>query len=378
MRFVFTGYDGTGAIVRHYAEADSAEEAEPFCPFPPNRRLSGPRRAIWSDLGHELTKTRLSIGYQAMFLAQVGGAVLSGQSANRTFIHLMRDHRKLRKEIPRVENELLVSKRLELLGFDYQAVLLAEIGEDTSTLGESLMQANETLLWREEVLAELKKGLIVALLMIAFAVVTVCSVSVYMTPRIREFTTGGDLQINKNTATSILFGIHDVLIQDWWIIALIAVAIFMLRHRLANWLAEFPYLDRLFEYFRLQRGIRFLTNYKPLFDVNVSYRTALTQLAKSSRGHDRRVFNEMLDRMNRDDAPLSDLIDHPSMPRIVREGFRNFENGDAVSQERVMNTQLKLCQIAAREKVTVIRRILGIGSLLLTVGAVILLVVGGY
>lgn len=378
MMFAFKGYDGRGAVVSHLVEARNADEARPLCPFSEARFISGPRRTILAGLRRELTKTRLTEEYQAMFLAQLGGAIMSGQSANRTFLRLMRDNRNLKKEVPRLKGEMLVSRRLEMLEFDFQAVLMAEIGETTSTLGESLLNANETLLWRRDLLADLKKGLVGSVALIGIAITLLCGISMFMTPTIRDFSGGGGLEIDLNFATYTLFAINDFLRGYWWLLLAAAAGIFTFRKQIAKRLSQLRGLDSVFEYFKLQRGMRFLTGYKPLFDVGVSHREALEQLAKSSTGEDKRIYQQMLATMKRDNAPLSVLLDNSGMPEIVRKGFAGFEANDIATQRQVMRTQLRLCQSRARMKVTIIKRALTAAGFVLVITAIMLMAVGGY
>ncbi|WP_209063511.1 type II secretion system F family protein [Endozoicomonas sp. G2_2] len=376
--FEFKGYNGRGAVVSHLVEARNADEARPLCPFPPARFISGPRRTLLAGLHRELTKTRLTEEFQAMFLAQLGGAIMSGQSANKTFLRLMSENRNLKKEIPRVQNEMLVSRRLELLEFDFQAVLLAQIGESTSTLGEALLNANETLLWRRDLLADLKRGLFGSVALIGISICLLCGIALFMTPTIRDFTGGGGLEITLNFATYVLFAINDFLRGFWWLLAGAIGGVFALRKSIARRLSDMPGLDSIFEYFKLQRGMRFLTAYKPLFDVGVSHRVALEQLAKASGGDDKRIYQQMLAQMKRDNSPLSVLLDHPSMPQIIRSGFVGFEGNDNATQQQVMRTQLRLCQSRARMKVTMIKRVLTTGGFVLVITAILLMAVGGY
>lgn len=378
MLFHFKGYDSSGAISTQSVEARNSEEAALLNPFAPRRRISGPSRSVAGNLVSEMTKARLSQDQQAVILAQLGGAIESGQSANKTLIRLMAEDRNLKKQIPKVERMTLVSERLEALEFDFQAVLMAQIGERTNTLGPSLLDANETLLWRRDVLAELRKGLLGRLFMIVFAVAMLLGMSMFMAHMTSQFTEGTNgLKMEINPGLQIMLSINAIVTAYWWAFVAVGLLIVSFRKRLLALIDQFPVLSVLSEYLKLQRGMRFLTAYKPLFDVGVPITAALEQLIRASRGSDKRIYSAMLDRMRRINAPLSRLIDRSEMPKILRQGFRGFEDKETGVQERVMSTQLRLLQAQTRMTLGRIKVVLMTLSLI-TVAAVILLMAMGY
>ncbi|MEQ9223891.1 MAG: hypothetical protein RIE14_10190 [Salinisphaeraceae bacterium] len=376
MAYAVRGYTGDGTIEKRRVEARSGEEARARSGFS-ERRIVSVGTAHFDGLLDEFTRVRLSVDDQAMMLAQLGAAIVSGQSSERTFRELMRGNRHLRKQEAKIAGEMLVSKRLAMLNFDPQAVLLAEVGESSNTLGTSLQHASEEMLMRRDLLSEVSKGLLPGIFLMLMGIGLLCGVSVLMAPELERFAEMPGLDAPFNAATQVMFVIDDVLRNAWWLILGIIAAIYALRRKIWERIRSLPAVNSFAEYFRLLKGMRFLTAFKPLFEAGINTRRILEQLGTASRGREAWVYQDMLRGVNEGKA-LSVLLDRDEWPTILRQGFKNFERADPEVQKDIIGTQTRLMKTRTQIKAGWMRRILyGLG-LVTGAGAILLMVFGGY
>ena len=134
MRYRFQYASPQGILESLVVEADTAEQAVTASGIHPLRLIGKPRQLSESSL----FDPALPLPDQITILAALGSAISAGKPAAEEFVALIETDKILKKKLPEVLSKTLTSDRLRICKFDGEAIMLAEVGERTSTLGLSI------------------------------------------------------------------------------------------------------------------------------------------------------------------------------------------------------------------------------------------------
>lgn len=376
MYWAVSGYDAAGGVITRRVEANDYAEAKSLAGFSEKRFIRA-RQTTMGGLVDELTRVRLKPLDQAMIVSQLGAAIASGQGADVAFRRVIGGHKALSKQIGRVEGYSRISDRLKQMGFIRQLVLMAQIGEESNTLGDSLMKAGDDLVLQTDLQSEVKKGLLPGLILSSIGIGILIVLPALIGPQLQEFFGTSGLTIQRNWATDIFFGLNEFVVGYWWVLLILLASGVALRRQLWAPIRGIPPFSLIEQYLRLLLGLRFISSFKPLYEGGIPTARALKNLLASAKGRDMRVYDRALEIVNKG-RPLSEAIDQPEMPLTLRQGMSNFERVQDDMRPKILRVQSDLLLRQTRATARTISTALYVLGMLSAFATIFILVYGAY
>jgi type II secretory pathway component PulF len=334
MHFKIAFVTATGSTQSVRVQANTKEEARDRAGINAKRIVS-----IQEDTGGllgGLFNAGPPLQSQISVLAALGAAVASGKSADIEFVAQAEADPALKKRVAELRELTLTSERMRALKFDPTATMLAEVGERTQTLGESISQGAEMLSDQYKLAGVLSKGAKPQILLLLILAGVLCGMPFMFAPIFEAVDqAGGGIVVEKTFATHWLFGIKWG-VQNLWPGFVFAVGvIFFTRKRIWAWLRFKPFFSTFDELDRCKRALRFTTAYLPLDKAEVPASEVLARFRDSERGLNQQIYDQMFKAVSNGHA-MSTTFDETRWPAMFLRAINDIESADATQRARIL------------------------------------------
>jgi len=181
-----------------------------------------------------LLEEKISVKTLAVYTSQMGTMLNSGLPINRALEVLARqtENKKLQKYTVTLEKSIeagvSLSKALQEFPevFDALYISLVKAGESTGTLGNSLIKMSIFKEREAELKAKIKGAMTYPLIVLGASILIVILLFIFVLPKFVGFLAG--MNVPLPLPTKITLGAANFLIQDWYILFGIIVALFLL------------------------------------------------------------------------------------------------------------------------------------------------------
>lgn len=314
----------TGTVSALDVEADTQDEALRLSKVLPKRVISIGRANVFD----ELLDFPPQLPDQVSFLSALAAAVTAGHGADKEFLALVERDRNLKHKLDKVRAKVLTSERLKVLKFSSTAVMLAEMGERSQTLGKSLTTAAATLSENEKIRREMSKGVTPQIIMILVLLAALCAVPYVFGPIIDELSQPGvGVQVKKNLLTHFVLGIRSFLNLTWPVLAVLFVVGFVFKSNLWNVLKDKPLFRNLDELGKAKRGIDFISSFMTLDNAGVPALEFLNRVMAGLPKKEKHVYQEMIDAVSAG-KPLSETFNEEWFPRMMCRAVTGMEKSE--------------------------------------------------
>ncbi|MDR2838173.1 MAG: type II secretion system F family protein, partial [Azonexus sp.] len=220
------------------------------------RSLFGPRRVPRLEL--------INFCFHLEQLTRAGVPILDGLADLRDSIEHPRFREVVATLIEGIEGGRTLSQALEAHPgvFSRIFVNLVRAGENSGQLPEVLDSISESLRWEDELVAHTQKILIYPALVAIVVLIATCFLMGFLVPKLKIFVKSMGLELPLQTR--ILFFVSDLLVNYWYVVALLpfasgGLAVFILRRspsarlRFDDWKLRLPLLGPILKKIILSR-----------------------------------------------------------------------------------------------------------------------------
>ncbi|MGP0171099.1 type II secretion system F family protein [Pseudomonas sp. NCHU5208] len=264
-----------------------------------------------------------------------------------------------------------------LLRFSDTVVMLAETGDKTGKLSQSLERASRTMLEKLEAEAEYRKTLIKGLAYTGLGLGFIVLVPYIGGTTLTDFIEVQRLPLTLNTTSHIMLALSDF--YHAYGIPTLAILGGLYATRDRYWDAvknSWPILH-INEQLKITRAINFVSNYQILSFSGFSNQQAFQFLQERSSGRTQKLFLQALER-TREGGALSSSLDHEDWPELMKQNLKGFEDANLKDREKILSNLLKALKIhygQASSKVSRMASVFGFAAMTV---AIILMSVGFY
>ncbi len=264
-----------------------------------------------------------------------------------------------------------------LLRFSDTVVMLAETGDKTGKLSQSLERASKTMLDKLESEAEHRKTLIKGLAYTGLGLAFIILVPFIGGPALTNFIEVQRLPIKPNTTSHIMLGLSHFY-HSYGIPTLALLAgLYVTRDRYWDSVKNSWPIVHINEQLKITRAINFVSNYQILSFSGFSNQQAFHFLQSRSSGRTQRLFLQALER-TREGGALAASLDHEDWPELMRQNLKGFEQATMKDREKILSnllTALKIHYGQASSKVSRMASVFGFAAMTV---AIIFMAVGFY
>lgn len=266
-----------------------------------------------------------SIEVQISFLAALASSVVAGQSADNELVELAKMEPAFKSKVAAVQAKTLTSERLKVLRFSQIPVMLAEIGERSGKLGESLTTAARMMTENYRIDREMKKGILPQLILIGVMTLALCGIPYLFGPIFDELgKPGAGLVVKRTPFTEGLFLIRAMLDNFWFIILPGLVYIFSIRRTIWRKTKTWKMFSSLNELHKAQRGVSFISTFLTLDGAGVPALEILQRLRSAQDKTGQMIFGAMIDHVALG-KPLSTSFNGEWWPDLMIRAVQGME-----------------------------------------------------
>lgn len=342
MQFIATIIADDGVPVVKTVEATSKESAISKLACSPERIVSLRKKAAFDFLNLSAKKKKgPNKEAQIIFLQILSGLLRSGRSSQdavRRLLGSMKNRIKVAKG--ELNGKYEVSEILQALGFDSSAIIMAQIGEDTSTLPDMLSRASQNIMNYLKIREDMWGGVRTGGIYLSLGILIFIGLPLFVAPEISKLLAKQQIHIATNTFTDILLILNDIYHKLWWLIILVIGAIVLFRKTVWVSLRGLPFFRSIHDFQRNMRGLTFLTAYKPLYEAGINTDRALRLIRENASSGLGLILDDMIKEISLG-ADISDVLNTEHWPLAIRDGFIGFAGLEADQRLLVVDQQIE-------------------------------------
>ncbi len=342
MQFIATIIADNGAVVFQTVEATSKDGAISKLGCSPERIVKLRKKAAFDFFNLSAKKKKgPNKEAQVIFLQILSGLLRSGRSSQdavRRLLGSMKNRIKVAKG--ELNGKYEVSEILQSLGFESSAVIMAQIGEDTSTLPEMLSSASQNIMNYLKIREDMWKGIRTGGIYLALGLFIFIGLPLFIAPEISKLLAKQQINIVTNNFTDFLLILNDIYRHFWWAILAIIAGIIMFRKTVWYHLQSWPFFRSIHDFQRNMRGLTFLVAYKPLYEAGINTDRALRLIRENANAGLRIVLDDMIQEISLG-ADISDVLNTEHWPLAIRDGFIGFAGLEADQRIIVVDQQIE-------------------------------------
>lgn len=319
---------------------------------------------------------KLPLIEQALVLAALASKISSGKTFGKAIAESV-NYKKL--GITAQQMEACESPRdyLSRLRFDDTAILLAETGERSGRLTESLGRASKAIAERVNASKEFGKALAQGMMYSGLGLAFMIGIPLWAGGTLRDFIEVQKIPLQLNGFSEIIMFLLD-LYQGYWPVLIAAIAIcFFFRDRVWESLRELPGFSFINERMKIKRALDFVTSYQLLQGSGFPNIASFRFLLQRSKGHTHKLYEEAIKRIS-EGRELSDVFNTHEWPPILHQNLQGFDNQSPAGRENVLinlGEALKTYYIQYSAKISSTASLIGFSMMVLTI---IMFAVGFY
>jgi type II secretory pathway component PulF len=369
----FIGQEGN--IVEKPVQAISKEEAL-------SKSGLNERNVESVDLDHlgalraALTEKRLPTSEQILALVTMASMLETGRTPGRAIGDAV-DLKKLDLNQADLAHCEKPSDYFKLLRFDEIAVLLAEAGDKSGYLAESLKRAAEVMRDRMKTKKEFAKPMRKAAINFVVGVLAGIGFPLFGGKMLYEFIIKQKLPITLNPLSHIMMWLNDFYLNFWPMIVGVLIAGFIFRARIWESARTWPLINLLNNRLRCQRGLEFIQTYHLLTSNGFTNPMVLQFLHDRTKGRVRDLYKEALER-NVERREIGQVFEGDEWPKIISQNMKGFEHQTLEGRERILQNlseALTGMYIHYSEKIA---DTVSVGAMLVLISSIMLFGIGFY
>jgi type II secretory pathway component PulF len=324
----------------------------------------------------QLTEKRLPLIDQALALSALASKLSSGKTIGKAVLESV-DVKRLGLSQQHLDSCQSPREYLARLRFDDTAVLLAEAGDKSGQLSESLEKASDAIIERLNAAKEfgktLKQGIMYSCLGLLFMV----GIPLFAGGQLRDFVEVHRIPLLMNEFSHLILFLRG-LYTDYALIFLgAAVGGFVFREQLWERARRLPGLRFINERMKVKRALDFVTSYQLLQSSGFPTLLSFKFLLQRSKGRTHRLYEEALRRLE-EGRDLADIFNTDEWPPLLNQNLQGFDGQSPEGREKVLENlgkALKTYYIQYSEKISSTASLIGFSMMMLTI---IMFAVGFY
>ncbi|THB64893.1 MAG: hypothetical protein D6B27_09565 [Gammaproteobacteria bacterium] len=342
MYFIATIISNNGEAITKIVEAATRDGALNKLDCPAERLVSLRKKAAFDFANLSVKrKKKPNKEAQVIFLQILSGLLRSGRSSQdavRRLLGAMKSRIKVAKG--ELTGKYEVSEILEALEFDSSAVIMAQVGEDTSNLPEMLSKASQNIMNYLKIREDMWKGVRTGGIYFTLGIAIFIGLPLFIAPEMTKLLAKKQIILPINIATDILLILNHIYINFWWAILAALGSITVFNKVVWTFLKPFPFFRSIHEFQKNMRGLTFLVAYRPLYEAGINTDRALRLIRENAGKSMRLILDEMIKQIALG-ADISDVLNTEHWPIAIRDGFIGFAGLDAEQRMVVIDQQIE-------------------------------------
>ena len=319
---------------------------------------------------------KLSLVDQSLVLASMASKVGSGKTFGRAVVESV-DFKKLGLTISQVESCQTPRDYLQTMRFDDTVILLAEAGDKSGRLPESLQRASKTLLERIESEKEFGKALAQGLLYVALGLAFMVGIPLWAGSTLDEFIIGQKIPLQLNSLSHVIMFLREM--YTTYGVPLVGglVAAYFFREKLWNSIRRLPVINFINERIKIKRALDFVQSYQLLLSSGFTNPQSFKFMIQRSKGDTHRLYEAAAVMLN-EGRELCDVFDNDEWPLILHQNLSGFDEQTPAGRDNVLlnlSFALKTYYLQYSAKISQVASMCGFLMMILTI---LLFAVGFY
>lgn len=312
---------------------------------------------------------------QALFLATLSAQIMAKQNYTANLTRTLGGYKDLIYSKEELAATSKLSEVLKVLKFNPLVVTMAEVGEKSGQLGETLREASRSLIYQMKLKEELGKDLRSGMMYIVIGIVMFLIITLGFAPLIKGIMNEKGLRLTVTTPTAIILNTHTFFTVYWPFVVTTLGAIIYWRGLLWKLIRGLPLLRTIWNVQLLTRGIHLLAAYRPLFRSNITSPVAINLIMHGMFGSNREAYKVVSERLG-EGLTLSQSLDGADWPSTLRYGMVGFENAHQTIKESMLESLTEVMVLQQRINGRKVAKVALIVGMLAAVASILLMVFG--
>lgn len=325
-----------GRLATIAIEADTEVEAREKSGQPVSRILSV-SPDLWAHLKETLLYPAPAPTEQALFLQNLSALLLSGEDVSRAIHRLLTGNVALKYDPKKITACITCVDYLKALRFNTVAVTLAEVGERSAALGETLQTAANNLLEREKMLKDLGKSLWQSFIYAGIGLGLLFGLPLFLGGVLETFMNESGVVFNANIWTHFTLGVRHFLLNYWPEVVIGLVSLVVFRRPIWGFLQDRKGWRLIRDFILLKRGLFFLTAYKSLYQAGISDPKSVLLIQSQANRTEKTIYEAMYRNVT-GGKDLATAMDTPHWPLNLRFSIANFSSLQDEKRTVLVNT----------------------------------------
>lgn len=282
-----------------------------------------------------LTEKRLPLTEQVLSLVTIASKLESGKTPGRAISEAV-DLKKLGLTL----SDLSACERpfdyLKAMRFDDTAILLADAGEKSGNLSDSLKRAATVLRDRMKTQKEFAKPMKTAALNFVVGISAGIGFPIFGGSMLREFIYKQKFPITPTSLSHLLMWLENFYMTYWPVLVGLLVAAFIFRTKVWDSCRRWPVFRLFDDRLRCKRGLEFVQTYQLLTASGFTTPQVLRFMLERSKGRQRALYEDALER-NKEGRELGLVFESDEWPQIIQQNLKGFEQQQVDGRSRILS-----------------------------------------
>lgn len=305
---------------------------------------------------------------QVLMLSAIGSKVASGKIIGKAIKESV-DYERLGLTFAELDQCETPKEYFTKLRFDETAILIADAGEKSGKLAESLFRASKALQERINAKKEFGKAMQQGLLYTILGCLFMVGIPLWAGGTMHDFIEVQRIPLQLNTLSKVIMFLY-MMYTQYFVFLLAGVAgIYVFREKIWDNIRTLPVFSFINDRMKISRGLDFVTSYQLLLSSGFNNLQSFRFLATRSKGLTHRLYQEATERLN-EGRPLSEVFDGPEWPPIVHQNLQGFEDQGPTGRDLILsnlNDALRAYYLEYSARVSRAASMVGFGMMILTI-----------
>jgi type II secretory pathway component PulF len=354
----------SGGVVSVSVEAETKEQAIAMSGIPQSIIHSVAIDHL-GGLKSALLDKKFPLVEQVLMLSAIASKVASGKVFDKAILESV-DYKKLKLTFAQVDACQTPRDYLTLLRFDETAVLLAEAGDKTGRLAESLRRASKSIAERLEAKKEFSALMRKAMINIGFGLSFLTGIPLWAGGTIDDFINVQRLDLTLNSFSHMVMGLNTLYTQYFYILLALTVGCYLGRNRLWEMVRTLPGFSFLNERNKVRMGLEFVQTYQLLLSSGFTNPQSFKFMMQRSRGRAHALYKDAYTQLIDEGRELSEVFDNPEWPPLITQNFQGFDSQTPAGRDTVlvnMAEALKAYYLRYSERVAQMSSVIGFAAM---------------
>lgn len=322
-----------GGVQTKSVEATTREQAISLSGIPESI-VQGVTPDLLGGIRSSLMEKRFSKNEQILSLVTLASKLESGKTAGRAILEAI-DYEKIDVTRAQLEACEMPSDYLKVLRFDETAILLAEAGDKSGRLAESLQRAAHVIKQREKARKEFAKPMKMATINATVGIAAGVGFPMFGGSMLHKFIYEQKFPIEPTMLSRLLMWLNEFYSSAWPAFLGVLVVSYIFRSRLWSTVRDWPFFSLFNNRLRTKRGLDFIQTYQLLTTSGYTNPQVFKFMLERAKGHQHELFSQALQRL-REGRELGQVFNDPEWPRIITQNLAGFEQQTPDGRDKVL------------------------------------------